>query len=107
MNQSPKWRVWFADETIRGADGATQTRAWVSDFERSHTIPVIELSAVKELVDALKYYANEETWDREGVAAHVVKNPKEPMGEYLDYWVDYGSVAKEALAKVPAEVLGE
>ncbi len=93
-----KWRVWFADNAIRGAGGATQTRAWVSDFERSGTIPVIELSAAKELVDALH-------------EIHIKLTPKMPRVDGKDSWSPQqkfiDTTVTAALAKVPAEVLGE
>ncbi len=101
MTQPPKWRVWFADETIRGADGATQTRAWVSDFERSHTVPVIELAAVKELVAALKRIAGAESF------VGYAFDGNYQFKSLFDEMVLRRKLAEDTLAKLPAEVLGE
>ncbi len=101
MTQSPKWRTWILnlrDEIINEEHGIVKYRGSYAPQELD-CVQVIELSAVKELVDALKRIASAESF------VGYAFDGNHQFKSLFDEMVLRRKLAEDTLAKLPAEVL--
>ncbi len=108
MTQPPKWRVWTINCALglRDRPNSPPGNYRIYDLEGAPTvlgekIQVIELSAVKELVDALKRIASAESF------VGYAFDGNHQFKSLFDEMVLRRKLAEDTLAKLPAEVLGE
>lgn len=79
-------KPWY-DVALRNATSAAELH--------HKDVKELESQRAEELVKVLEFYASEYSYDREGVCSHEEKTSDDKM----DYWVDYGFTAREALKK--------
>lgn len=103
MSESKPWRTWWIDKSLIDCAsfiGNLSARGWATDFKREDTVPAVELAAVKELAEALKWYTAHSHFPLKEVI-----DVYEAQGTTFELISEYVKRANEALAKLPKELI--